>query len=69
MTTSSRYRRPALTDAQRKRIAAAYESGVTIRVLARAYSCSTAPIIAALEEHGVARRPTNNPAGRPKEVA
>lgn len=66
---TSRSRRPALTDAQRKRIAAAYEAGVTLRELARAYRCSTAPIIAALEEHGVPRRPTNNPAGRPKEVA
>ena len=63
-------RRSALTPSERRQVARRYQRGyVSLRDLARLYGCSTKPIVAALKRYNVPRRPTNNPAGRPREVA
>ena len=61
---SEGYRRPALSLLDRVTVLELYALGWSLRELARLFGCTTAPIVAVLDEHGVARRPTNNPAGR-----
>jgi hypothetical protein len=65
---SEGYQRPAILPAQRYIVAELYLEGWSLRELARLYRCTTAPIVAVLDEYGIERRPTNNPVGRPQRL-